>query len=107
VVFYREGEIRRIAAAGGPESTVTKGVGRGKWTVAGNKIYAVRARGDRSVIVEMEMDGSHEKVVYETPFQLIDGWTVAALGVSARTGEIFMQQQARLESDLMIVENFR
>ena len=107
LIFYRDGEIRRIAATGGPESTVTSGIMRGKWAVAGDKVYAIRAGSDRSIVVEMEMDGSREKTVYEAPVQLMDASLVASLGVSARTGEIFFQHQARLESDLMIVEGFR
>ena len=55
----------------------------------------------------MAADGQNEKVVYEVPFRLEDAWTVSAISVSSRTGDIFLQQQARLESDLMIVENFR
>ena len=107
VFYYRDGEVRRIAAAGGPESTVTKGVRRGKWTLSGDKVYVVRTRDDRSVVFEMGADGQNEKVVYEVPFRLEDTWTVSAISVSSRTGDIFLQQQARLESDLMIVENFR
>ena len=107
VFFYREGEVRRIAASGGPESTVTKDVGRGRWTVAGEKVYVVRDRGERSVVVELAPDGSQEKVVYEAPFRLVATGTVSAIAVSARTGEIFLQQEARNESDLMIVEGFR
>jgi Tol biopolymer transport system component len=107
VFFWRDDEIRRIAAAGGPESTITTGVKRGKWTICGDKVYAIRARDGRSVIVEMGADGRGEGVVYEVPFQLLEGWTVQSISVSARTGEIFLQQQTRLESDLMLVENFR
>jgi TolB protein len=107
VFYYRDGEVRRIAATGGPESTITKGVKRGQWTLSGNKVYVVRPRDDRSVVVEMGADGLNERVVYTAPFRLEDTWTVSAIGVSSRTGDIFLQQQARLESDLMIVENFR
>jgi hypothetical protein len=106
VFYYRDGEVRRIAAAGGPE-TVTKGVKRGKWTLSGDKVYAIRARDGRAVVVEMAADGQNEKVVYEVPFPLEDVWNVSAISVSSRTGDIFLQQQSRLESDLMIVENFR
>ena len=107
VFYYRDGEVRRIAAIGGPESTVTTGVRRGKWTLSGDKVYAIRPREARSVVVEMAPNGANERVVYETPFQLLDPWNVSAISVSARTGDVFLQQQARLESDLMIVENFR
>jgi serine/threonine protein kinase len=107
VFFYREGEVRRIAASGGSESTVTKGVGRGRWTVAGDKIYVVRDRGEQSIVVELEPDGSNEKVVYEAPFRLVATGTVSAIAVSPRTREIFLQQESRNESDLMIVEGFR
>jgi len=107
VFYYRDGEVRRIAAGGGPETTVTTGIKRGKWTVSGEKIYAVRSREGRSVVVEMTSDGANEKVVYQVPFQVLDAWNVSAISVSERTGDIFLQQQARLESDLMIVENFR
>ena len=71
------------------------------------KSTSIRTRDDRSVVVEMGADGQNEKVVYEVPFRLEDAWTVSAISVSSRTGDIFLQQQARLESDLMIVENFR
>jgi serine/threonine protein kinase len=107
VFYYRDGEVRRIAAGGGPETTVTTGVKRGKWTVSGEKIYAIRLREERSVVVEMTSAGANEKVVYQTPFPLRDPWSVSGISVSARTGDIYLQQQARLESDLMIVENFR
>ena len=107
VFFYREGEVRRIAAAGGPESTVTKGVGRGRWTAADDKVYVVRDRGDRSVVAAVGPDGSNEKVVYEVPFRLVATGTVSAIAVSPRTGDIFLQQEERNESDLMIVEGFR
>jgi hypothetical protein len=107
VFFYRDGEVRRIAAAGGPESTVTTGVKRGKWTISDDKVYAIRASGDRSVVVEMTSNGSNEKVVYETPFQLLDALSMTSISVSARTGEIFLQHQSRLESDLMVAEHFR
>jgi dipeptidyl aminopeptidase/acylaminoacyl peptidase len=107
VFFWRDDEIRRIAADGGPESTITTGVKRGKWTVCAGKVYAIRSRDGRSIIVEMGPDGRDERAVYEVPFQLLEGWTVQSISVSAQTGEIFLQQQTRLESDLMIVENFR
>jgi len=106
VFFYRDGEVRRIAAEGGPESTVTKGVKRGKWTLCGDKVYAIRIRDGQSVVVEMAADGQNEKAVYEVPFSLDDAWNVSSISVSSRTGDIFLQQQTRLESDLMIVENF-
>jgi len=96
-----------MAASGGPESTVTKGVGRGRWTVAGDKVYVVRDRGERSVVVELASDGSNEKIVYEAPFRLVATGTVSAIAVSPRTGEIFLQQESRNESDLMIVDGFR
>ena len=95
------------AAAGGPETTVTKGIKRGKWTVAGDKVYAIRARDGRAVVVEITADGQNEKVVYEVPFSLEDAWNVSSTSVSPRIGDIFFQQQTRLESDLMIVDNFR
>ena len=106
VLYYRDGEVRRIASNGGPESTVAKGVRRGKWTL-GDKVYVVRTRDDRSVVFEIGADGQNKKVVYEAPFHLEDTSTVSAIGISARTGDIFLQQQARLESDLIIVKNFR
>ena len=99
--------MRRIAASGGPESTVTKGIGRGRWSVANDKVYVVRDRGDRSVVVELPPDGTNEKIVYEVPFQLVATGTVSAIAVSLRTGDIFLQQEERNESDLMIVEGFR
>lgn len=107
VFFYRDGEVRRIAAGGGPETTIATGIKRGKWTVSDDKIYAMRSREERSVVVEMTSNGTNERVVYQMPFQLVDAWTVSAISVSARTGDIFVQQQARAESDLMIVDNFR
>jgi Tol biopolymer transport system component len=107
VFFFRDGEIRRIASTGGSETTIAADVKRGKWTVAGDKLYVIRARVGRSVVVEMGADGRDEKVVYEVPFQLLEGWTVQSISVSDRTGEIFLQLQTRLESDLMLVENFR
>jgi Tol biopolymer transport system component len=107
VFFWRDDEIRRIAANGGPESKITSGVKRGKWTISGDKVYAIRGRDGRSLVVEIGADGHNERMVYEVPFQLLEGWTVQSISVSARTGEIFLQQQTRLESDLMIVENFR
>ncbi len=107
VIFWRDDEIRRIAASGGAESTVTTGVKRGKWTLSGDRVYAIRARDGRSIVVEMGLDGRDEKVVDEVPFRLLDGLNVQSISVSARTGEIFLQQQTRLESDLMLVENFR
>lgn len=107
VYFYREGEIRRIAASGGPETTVVTGVPRGKWTLAGDKLYAIRARDGQSVVMEITLDGRSEKPVYQIPLKLLDGWSVNAISVSAKTGDIFLQHQNRLESDLMIVDNFR
>ena len=107
VFFYREGEVRRIPSAGGPETTITKDVGRGRWAIADDKIYVVRDRADRSVVVEMGPDGSNEQVVYEVPFKLTASGTVSAIAVSPRTGDIFLQQEARIESDLMMVEGFR
>jgi serine/threonine protein kinase len=107
VFYYRDGEVRRIAADGGPETTVTMGVRRGKWTVSGDKVYAIRSREGRSVVFEITPTGANERAVLEAPFQLLDAWSVSAITVSARTGDIFFQQQARIESDLMIVENFR
>ena len=95
VFFYREGEVRRIAASGGLESTVTKGVGRGRWTVANDKVYVVRDRGDRSVVAELAPDGSSEKVAYDVPFRLVATGTVSAIAVSPRTVDIFLHQEER------------
>lgn len=107
VFYFRDGEIRRVAATGGAETTVATGIRRGRWTVSGDKVYVIRDRGAQSAVLEMTPDGGKEKVVYEVPFVLAGSSPVSALGVSARTGEVFLQHQARLESDLMIVENFR
>jgi hypothetical protein len=84
---------------------VTTGIRRGKWTVADDKVYAIRARGSRSVVVEIGEGGS-ERVVYDVPLNLSDASIVNAITVS-RKREIFLQYQNRLDSDLMIVENFR
>jgi len=107
VFYYRDGEIRRVASTGGLESTVTTGVRRGKWTVSGDKVYVIRDRGQRSAVMEMNSDGGNERIVYEIPFPITDTQPVSSIGVSARTGEIFIQHQARIESDLMLVEGFR
>jgi Tol biopolymer transport system component len=107
VFFYRDGEVRRIPATGGQESTVSTGVLRGKWTVADDKIYVIRARDARSAVVEMTADGRGERVVYDVPLKLLDGWGVNSISVSSQTGDIFLQHQNRLDSDLMLVEKFR
>lgn len=62
VFFYRDGEVRRIAAGGGLETTIATGIKRGKWTVSDDKIYAMRSREERSVVVEMTSNGTNERV---------------------------------------------
>jgi hypothetical protein len=70
-------------------------------------IYVIRDRGGRAVIAEVSPDGGKERVVFETTLAPEGQTTASGLAVSPLTGEIFIQRQARLESDLMIVENFR
>jgi hypothetical protein len=56
----------------------------------------VRDRGDRSAVAALRPDRSTEKVIYEVP----------AIAVSPRAGDIFLQQEERNESDLMMVRGF-
>ncbi len=108
VVFYfRDGDIRKIPSQGGTETTITTGAKRGRWTVAGDMIYVIRDRGGRAVVAEISPDGGKERIVLETDLTPEGQTTASGLAVSPLTGEIFIQRQARMESDLMIVEGFR
>jgi WD40 repeat protein len=108
IVFYiRDGDIRKIPAQGGPETTITDGAKRGRWTLAGDMIYVIRDRGGRAVIAEVSPNGGKERIILESALTPEGQTTASGLAVSPLTGEVFIQRQARTESDLMIVERFR
>src|ERR1019366_5364699 len=107
VYYSRAGGLWRVPLAGGAETKILDGVRQGYWTTAGDRVYYLRAGGERSTVVEYEPSSGQSRIVYRFPFAVDPVYPTSAIAVSLATREVFLVHRVRLESDLVLVENFR
>lgn len=107
-VFYnRAGGLWRVPSAGGQEAKILNDVRLGWWTTAGDCVYYLRIEGEISSVVEYTLLTGKSRIAYRFPFTVDPYYAVSAIAVSLATREVFVQHRVRLESDLILVENFR
>jgi serine/threonine protein kinase len=105
--YSRDGALWRVATEGGPETRMLADIPAGYATVAGDSVFYLRREGERSSVVEYNPSTGHSQVVYRSPLAFEPTYPVSAIGVSLATREVFVTHRVRLESDLVLIDNFR
>jgi serine/threonine protein kinase len=105
--YSRDGALWRVPAEGGQETKLLAGIPAGYATVAGDSVFYLGHEGERSAIFEYHPSTGQSQIVYRSQFAFEPTYTVSAIGVSLATQEVFVTHRVRLESDLVLVDNFR
>jgi Tol biopolymer transport system component len=105
--YSRDGALWRVPVEGGPETKLLGGIPAGYATVAGDSVFYLGREGERSSVFEYHPLTGRSEVVYRSPFAFEPTYPVSAIGVSLATREVFVTHRVRLESDLVLVDNFR
>ena len=107
VYYTRAGGLWRVPPAGGMEAKILDDVRSNWFTLAGDRVYYFRTEGTGLSVAEYEPSSGQSRIAYRFPFNLDPYYAVSAIAVSLATREVFVQHRVRLESDLVLVENFR
>jgi Tol biopolymer transport system component len=107
VYYNREGALWRVPSTGGEEVRLLENIPKGYWTLAGNHVYFLKNEGERSSVIEYAPESGVSRIAYLFPFVIDPVYNASAIAVALKTGELFVQQKVRLDSDLVLVENFR
>jgi serine/threonine protein kinase len=107
VYYSRSGGVWRVPPDGGRETKILDDITTGYWALAGDLVYYLRRNGEQSSVVEYEPSSGRSRVAYRFPFTLEPAYPNSAIGVSLATKDVFVVHRVRLESDLVLVENFR
>jgi dipeptidyl aminopeptidase/acylaminoacyl peptidase len=105
--YTRQGSLWRVPSEGGQETKLLDGIPAGYATVAGDSVFYLGREGERSSVFEYHPLTGQSQVVYRSPFPFEPTYPVSAIGVSLATREVFVTHRVRLESDLVLVDNFR
>ena len=107
IYYSRDGALWRVAPEGGQETKLLDGIPRGYATVAGDSVFYLGREGERASVFEYHPSTGQSQVVYRSPFVFEPFYPNSAIGVSLATREVFVTHRVRLESDLVLVDNFR
>jgi Tol biopolymer transport system component/tRNA A-37 threonylcarbamoyl transferase component Bud32 len=107
IYYSRDGDLWQVPAEGGQETKLLNGITRGYATVAGDSVFYLGGEGERSSVFEYHLSTGQSQVVYRSPFAFEPTYPNSAIGVSLATREVFVTHRVRLESDLVLVDNFR
>ena len=105
--YTRQGSLWRVPAEGGQETKLLDDLRAGYATLAGDSVFYLRREGERSSVLEYHPSTGQSQVIYRSPFAFEPTYPVASIGVSLATREVFVGHRVRLESDLVVVDNFR